>query len=175
VEILYLQASQLTTLDELFARMARDAVNTTLRVLDLSNNNLTSLKANVFSRLIGLVRLDLRRNDFEIVEEGAFSGLINLQELSFSSCGSKFYEPLDLAVFGNEPDLANLRFLNLYDFGSMRSDLAVSSVDPGKLFAHCRHQVVVQACRYLSPDSSLLDDLARSGRVKFVFIDLDLF
>jgi Leucine-rich repeat (LRR) protein len=87
VEFLKLSFNTMQTVDELFAGMASDAVNTKLRVLDLSNNMLTSLKANEFSRLVALTRLDLLNNffDFEEVDESAFGGLLNLRELTFSS------------------------------------------------------------------------------------------
>jgi Leucine-rich repeat (LRR) protein len=167
VEILDLARGSIKFVDQLFAGMTSNAVNTKLRVLDLSSNKLTSLKANAFSRLVGLARLDLRANEIELLENGAFSGLVNLQELNFSF-HDRAMKPLDLAVFGDEPDLANLRFINLSDSNDKRVDSIVSSVDPSKLFAHYRHRVVVQATRLILQAQGaykLFDGLLQNGHI----------
>jgi Leucine-rich repeat (LRR) protein len=152
--------------------MTRNEVNTELRVLELDSNKLTSLKANAFSRLVGLIRLNLNLNRFELVENGAFSGLVNLQELN-CSFNDQAMKPLDLAVFGNEPDLANLRFINLNDSSDRRFDPIVSSVDPSKLFSHCRRRVVVKAHSTLSRVGSndrLFDGLSQNERVSLCLV-----
>jgi hypothetical protein len=110
-------------------------------------------------------------NKWEVIENGAFRGLVNLQELHFFS-REQTMKSFDLAVLGNEPDLANLRFLNLYDFGKKTFDSIVSSVDLSKLFAHCRHRVVVQADRNIlqaSGASQLFNGLLQSGRISLCF------
>jgi Leucine-rich repeat (LRR) protein len=164
LEILNLHSNGIpTVIKQLFDGMASDAVNTTLRSLDLGDNYSKLLKANEFSRLVALEYLHLA---FKVVENGAFSGLVNLKELNISSITNE-YNQLDLAVFGNEPDLANLRFLDLIYNYSKLSDLIVSSVDPAKLFAHCKHRVLVQ---YRQGGSVLIDDLARDGRIVLISI-----
>jgi hypothetical protein len=172
VEFLKLSSNFVKSVDGLFAGMASDAVNTKLRVLDLSNNKLTSLKANAFSCLGALTRLDLHQNFIRVVEEGAFSGLLNLRELTFSRRDS-LYNSLDLAVFGNEPDLANLRFLDLSDYYSSHS--IDSSVELCKLFAHCRHPVVVQAIEHYYSDGNFhfLNNVAQYGRIIFIPINVE--
>jgi hypothetical protein len=166
LEILNLCSNEICSLHDLFDGMAIDAVNTKLRVLDLPKNFLRSLKANVFSRLTGLVRLNLYDNVFKEVESGAFSGLVNLQELSLSTSST-----LDLAVLGDEPDLANLRYLSLNKCTFERSDLLISSVGEEKLFAHCRNRVMVEVDTGFSKrDISLLGNLLKS-RICLTFID----
>jgi hypothetical protein len=172
VEILKLSSNRINTVDDLFAGMASDKMNTKLRVLDFNGTKLsTSLKAHAFSRLVGLTLLDLSFNEFQVVEQGAFSGLVNLQKLHF--CPSdRTMKSLDLAVFGNEPDLANLRLLNLYGWRDHRFDSIVSSVDPSKLFAHYRHRVVVQADSHLlqvQGGRELFDGLSKNGRIFSLF------
>jgi hypothetical protein len=105
----------------------------------------------------------LNDNKFEVVENGAFGGLVNLKEIRLSSCWNRF-KSLDLAVFGNETDLANLRFLDLYNNYSK----IVSSVDQAKLFAYCKHRVFVQ---YRQGGSDLVDDLARDSRIVLIPIE----
>jgi hypothetical protein len=167
VEILDLNNNKIKSLDQLFDGMALEEVNTKLRVLNLADNKLTSLKAKAFSRLVGLMRLDLHNNKFDVVEKGAFRGLVNLQELHFCS-PDQLMRSVDLAVFGNEPDLANLRFVNLYDLKDENFDSFVSSVGLSKFFAHCRHRVVVQADSHIlqvQGGRELFDGLSKIGRI----------
>jgi Leucine-rich repeat (LRR) protein len=178
LEILILSGNQIESTDDLFAGMKTYAVNTKLRVLDLSKNWLTSLKANEFSRLVGLVSLNLQWNRFDIystnfpkVEIGAFSGLVNLQELSFSFHGISL-KSLDLAAFGNEPDLANLRYLYLDNLNSIGENSIVSSVDPSKLFAHCRHRLDIRASKFFF--DKFLYQLVQNSRISlFIFNYVD--
>jgi hypothetical protein len=168
LEILNLSSNRINTVDDLFVGMASDEMNTKLCVLDFVRIKMpTSLKAHAFSRLVGLKLLDISFNDFKVIEHGAFSGLVNLQELHF--CPSdRTIKSLDLAVFGNEPDLANLRLLNLYGW----FDSIVSSVDPSKLFAYCRHRVVVQADSHIlqvQGGRELFDCLSKNGRIFSLF------
>jgi hypothetical protein len=167
VEILDLNSDEINSLDQLFDGMTIDAVNTKLRVLSFINNKMTSLKAKAFSRLVGLRRLTVHYNKFEAVEIGAFSGLVNLQELQFCSY-DRLIKSLDLAVIGNEPDLANLRFLDLFDLREITLDSIFSSVDPSKLFAHCKHRVLVQADGHIlqvQGGRELFDGLSKIGRI----------
>jgi Leucine-rich repeat (LRR) protein len=173
VENLCLRMNEIKSVSNLFTGMASKAVNTKLRQLDLSYNRLTSLKANELSRLVGLTRLNLHENTLVAIEKGAFSGLVNLQELvlSYSDKGA----PLDLAVFGDEPDLVNLRYLRLKkDFGSKNTYSIMSSVDSSQLFAQCRHQVVFQADQLffeVQGAHDLFDGLVRVGRILLILRD----
>ena len=56
--------------------------NTT--VLDLSNNNITVLKADSFNNLTDLRELRLSHNHLRDIQNGSFNGLVNLQILSLS-------------------------------------------------------------------------------------------
>jgi hypothetical protein len=175
LEILCLKSIGIYSLSELFSGMAIDAVNTKLQVLDLSCNNLTRLMANEFSRLVGLARLDLQRNKFESLENGAFSGLVNLQDVSLSASYTPGIRknPLDLAVFGDELSLPNLRYLNFNNF-DLNTGFC-SSVKREQLFVHCRHRVLFQAenSKTCLLTCKLLKFLEQNSRISLIVLKPD--
>jgi hypothetical protein len=148
--------------------MTQDAVNTKLRVLDLSRNILYELEASKFSRLVGLARLDLQEN-FALLEMGAFRGLVNLQDVNLSGLNGQI-ELFDLGVLGNELSLANLRFINLSNVNLKIDNL--SSAKRDKLFAHCRHRIVVQA-KKSSRTNELLEFLEKKSRILLILLKRD--
>jgi Leucine-rich repeat (LRR) protein len=157
LEKLNLRSNKIKSVDELFDGMERDAMNTKLRVLDLSENEIASLSADVFSRLASLTCLDLRDNSITAVPNGAFNGLLNLKSLDLANDGIK---SIDFSIF--DSDLANLIILNL------PWDLKAFEVNGGSLatksFKHFRNQLIVDLSSYrLEVGGSILDDLKESG------------
>jgi Leucine-rich repeat (LRR) protein len=144
LETLKQTCNNIESLDELFNGLASDELNSKLRVLDLSGNKLKSLKRNELARLASLTSLRLNNNLVEEIQCGAFAGLCNLKGLYLRSCQ---IETTDLG-FINEPDLANLMFLDLIcgkkrENGILKSIVAPASSDAEKLFGHFRTRVCV--------------------------------
>lgn len=84
-------------------RIEDNAFPESLRLLDLVNNQITSLSNGSFANLNRLEKLYLNNNPLQNVEPGAFNGLKNLTELHMDS--SKLFT---LPVLKNLPKLTNL-------------------------------------------------------------------
>ncbi len=80
VQMLDLQNNQLTTIESnAFAGI------TNLKVLDLANNQLSTIESNAFAGLTSLEDLDLTNNQLSTIESNAFAGLTNLENLNLNN------------------------------------------------------------------------------------------
>jgi Leucine-rich repeat (LRR) protein len=153
-----LGSNKIKSIDGLFEGIASDEMNTELRVLDLTENELTSLSANIFSRLASLTRLILRENPITVVPNGSFNGLLNLRILDFAS--NDGIESIDLCMF--DCDLANLRILNLP--WSLKTIEVNDDSLAKKSFKHFRNTVVLNIFpRCVEVGGSILEELKKSG------------
>jgi Leucine-rich repeat (LRR) protein len=108
LETLDLSDNKIRTVNRLTADLS--LINTTLKVLRLRGNQISSLNARAFAQLSALEILDLKFNPIQAIERGAFRGLGNLQKLLLDE--SDLIEPFEISyVF--DPELASLRVLDL--------------------------------------------------------------
>jgi Leucine-rich repeat (LRR) protein len=111
LEMLDLSGNKIMSLNKLSADLDHlRSMNTSLKVLSLENNQLSSLDAGAFARLSALTVLDLTCNHIKTIEPGAFSGLVNLRELFLNK--NSLNEPFDLSLVF-DPDLINLKAVDL--------------------------------------------------------------
>jgi Leucine-rich repeat (LRR) protein len=108
VETLDLSDNKLSSVNNLTAHLV--LMSTTLKVLRLQGNQFTSLDARAFTHFPALEILDLTFNHIQKIERGAFSGLVNLQELLLNK--NNLIEPFDLSLVF-DPELVNLRVVDL--------------------------------------------------------------
>lgn len=95
-----------------------------LACLDLSDNSLSDISVGSFRTLIGLVRLSLRKNAIDTVDEGAFRGLDRLEFLDLSdnrladlpdSALTPLYSLQKLDLSGNQLQVLGARWFESLD------------------------------------------------------------
>ena len=77
-----------------------------LKTLDISDNKLTKIPTAQLGFLSRLESLKIGQNDFEIMEEGAFFGLICLQNIDISGCRN--LNQIQPAAFAANPNLETI-------------------------------------------------------------------
>lgn len=100
-----------------------------LHKLDLSFNQIQVLNASMFQSLKSLITLDLSHNTLHTISERVFSGLVNLQYLNISSNSISHLSP---TIFKSVPNLIHLnvsftKLTKLYDdqFNSLNKLLSL--------------------------------------------------
>lgn len=119
-------------------------LETSLRQLDLSDNRLQRIPTIHLSELVRLEDLSLGQNDFEIIPEGAFVGLKNLQHLDIS--GSIHLRKIQAGAFSTNTNIESItiisnKMLNEVQEGALSGlphlkhiilrDNAISTLDEG--------------------------------------------
>lgn len=118
-----------------FSNLSADAfagLETVIRVMDLSDNQLQRIPTDELGSLIRLEELSLGQNQFEIVTEGAFVGLVNLRRLDIT--GSLKLHQVQSGAFSTNTNLESL---------SLASNKELDDIQDGALsgLPHLKHVI----------------------------------